>query len=182
MLKIIIGIVIGGAIGAGMGYFGKCSSGGCPLTATPLRGGIYGACMGLMFAMIIGGGGGAKEKVPQKVQDAGSKLVVHVGSDAEFKEKVLNADVPVLVDMYADWCGPCRALAPTIDKLAVDFDGRALIVKLNVDTVPGPPRDYGVSGIPVVFFFYKGEMKAKVTGVNSSSTYARELEKLLEKQ
>ena len=57
MLKIIIGIVIGGAIGAGMGYFGKCSSGGCPLTANPWRGSLYGACMGVLVVLISGGGG-----------------------------------------------------------------------------------------------------------------------------
>ncbi|RLS75072.1 MAG: thioredoxin, partial [Planctomycetota bacterium] len=78
--------------------------------------------------------------------------VVYHTSAENFSRDVLSSPVPVLVDFYADWCGPCRMLAPTLDKLAVEFSGKARIVKVNVDKEPELATQYRVSSIPALMF------------------------------
>lgn len=181
MLKIIIGILIGGAIGAGMGYYGKCTTGACPLTANPWRGSLYGACMGLFFALAAGGVPVREvEEVSAEVREAGGRRIVHVESAEAFRSLVSDAKGPVLVDMYADWCGPCRSLAPIIDKLALDFDGKATVAKVNTDALSDLARQYDVSALPTVLIFSGGQVVQRITGVNTSERYAEELNRLLE--
>jgi len=74
---------------------------------------------------------------------------IHI-TDAEFEEKVLNADLPVLVDFWAPWCGPCRMIAPLLDNIAEDYAGRVLIVKVNTDENADQAMHYGVQGIPTL--------------------------------
>jgi thioredoxin 1 len=93
-------------------------------------------------------------------------------TDADFDSQVLGADVPVLVDFYADWCGPCRALAPTLDRLAGATAGRAKIVKVNVDKAKGLARQFGVKGIPHLILFDNGEIVAQNPGRSYESLLA----------
>ena len=85
-------------------------------------------------------------------------------SDSSFDGDVLKADVPVLIDFWAPWCGPCRAIAPIVEELAGDYDGRLKIVKMNVDDNPQTPAQYGVRGIPNLILFKDGEVKQQIVG------------------
>jgi len=86
-------------------------------------------------------------------------------TDTNFESDVLKSDVPVLVDFWASWCAPCRAIAPIIDELAEDNKGKAKIVKVNTDENPNIPSQYGVRGIPTLIVFKGGEVFDQVTGV-----------------
>jgi thioredoxin 1 len=85
-------------------------------------------------------------------------------SDSSFDGDVLKAEVPVLIDFWAPWCGPCRAIAPIVEELASEYDGRLKIVKMNVDDNPQTPAQYGVRGIPNLILFKGGEVKQQIVG------------------
>lgn len=93
----------------------------------------------------------------------GNPKIVHT-TDADFETEVLKSDVPVLVDFWATWCGPCRAIAPHLDTLADEFDGKAKIVKVDIDQNPATPSNYGVRGIPTLLVFKGGEVVDKIVG------------------
>lgn len=101
---------------------------------------------------------------------------IHV-SDASFEADVLKAAGPVLVDFWAEWCGPCRRLAPTVDELATDYDGRVVVGKLNVDDNPNVASRYSIRGIPTLLLFKGGEIVEQVVGLADKSA----LKKLLDK-
>ncbi len=88
---------------------------------------------------------------------------LHV-NDKDFDTVVLNADKPVLVDFYANWCGPCRMMAPVLDEVADDLAGRAIVVKVNVDEAPQAAQRYGVQSIPAFILFQNGEVKSTAQG------------------
>ena len=93
-----------------------------------------------------------------------------------FDDQVLEADRPVLVDFYADWCPPCRVLAPTIDEIAGEYAGRAIVAKVNVDEAPELAERYGISSIPTVLIFRDGEVAKKFVGLASKTEYAEALD------
>ena len=100
-------------------------------------------------------------------------------TDASFEEIVLNSDKPVLVDFWAAWCGPCRMLAPIVEELDKDFDGKATIVKVDVDAHQEFAAKYGVRNIPTVLVFKGGEVADKQVGVAPKNVYTEKLNALL---
>lgn len=88
-------------------------------------------------------------------------------NDENFDEEVLRAEKPVLVDFYAEWCGPCKMMAPVIDELAEEMKDSHVIGKVNVDEAPGTAGKYGVQSIPTLIFFKKGEEVDRVVGFQS---------------
>jgi thioredoxin 1 len=92
-----------------------------------------------------------------------SDLVLHV-SDDDFEKVVLKAQGPVLVDYWAEWCGPCKQLAPILDEISKDYQGKLTVVKLNIDENPKTPQRYGVRGIPTLMIFKNGEVDATKVG------------------
>ena len=81
-----------------------------------------------------------------------------------FDEKVINSDVPVLVDFWAEWCGPCKAIGPALEEIADEMGDRVKIVKLNIDENPQTPQQFGVRGIPTLLIFENGTVKAEKIG------------------
>lgn len=100
-------------------------------------------------------------------------------TDSNFKEEVLDSDVPVLVDFWATWCGPCRMIAPTIEQLAAEFDGRAKVAKLDVDQNPQTAMQFGIRSIPTLLFFKDGQVVDQLIGASSKKALGDKLENLV---
>lgn len=90
-------------------------------------------------------------------------------SDDTFEQEVLKSDVPVLVDYWAEWCGPCKMIAPVLEEVADDYDGKLKVAKLNIDDNPDTPPAYGIRGIPTLMLFKNGEVEATKVGAVSKS-------------
>ncbi len=97
-----------------------------------------------------------------------SDVVLHV-TDGVFNETVIKADKPVLVDYWAEWCGPCKMIAPVLDEVASEFSGKLTVAKLNIDENPETPQHYGVRGIPTLMLFKDGEVEATKVGALTKS-------------
>ena len=100
-------------------------------------------------------------------------------TDASFEEVVLKSDKPVLVDFWATWCGPCRMLAPVIDELAEEFEGKAKICKVNTDEVQDLAVEFGIRSIPTLLFFKNGEVVEQMVGAQSKQAIADKINSLL---
>jgi len=100
-------------------------------------------------------------------------------TDANFEELVIKSEKPVIVDLWAEWCGPCRMLTPIVEEMAKEYEGRAIVGKLNVDDNPAITAKYGVRNIPTVLYFKGGEIADKQVGAVPKSALVGKLEKLL---
>jgi len=98
-------------------------------------------------------------------------------TDSDFEEKVLKGDLPCLVDFWAPWCGPCKAIGPVIAELADEFAGKVTIAKMNVDESPATPGKYGIRAIPTLILFKDGEVVDQVTGAVGKAQIVAMLEK-----
>lgn len=109
-----------------------------------------------------------------------SSNITHI-SDASFEAEVLNADGPVLIDYWAEWCAPCKMIAPILDELAAQYAGRIKIVKLDIEENPLTPPKYGIRGIPTLMLFKNGKVEDTKVGAVSKSQLASFIESHLEK-
>lgn len=168
MLKAIVILIIGAGIGALMGYFGKCADGTCPLTANPYRGALWGLFLAgiIAYPMLTNA---LRKPVPDSVN------LIHVKNVEEFNAEIAKG--MCLVDFYADWCGPCRSLAPTINKLADDYKGKVKVIKINVDDFPDLARKYNANSIPNVLILVDGIEVDRMVGAQKYNIYATALNK-----
>ncbi len=94
---------------------------------------------------------------------------IHQVTDDSFQADVLNSDTPVLVDYWAEWCGPCKSIAPILDEVAKEYAGKIKVMKLNIDENQETPRKFGVRGIPTLMLFKNGSVEAQKVGAMSKS-------------
>lgn len=100
-------------------------------------------------------------------------------NDENFEKEVLQASQPVLVDLWAPWCGPCRMLSPVVDKIGEDYKGRVKVFKLNTDDNPNTPAQYRVQAIPTLLFFKSGKLLEQLVGVQPEKELRQKLDNLL---
>jgi thioredoxin 1 len=103
----------------------------------------------------------------------------NVATDANFQSDILDADKPVLVDFWAEWCGPCRMIAPSVEAVAEEYQGRAGVYKMNVDENMNVPQQFGIRGIPTLILFKGGQEQERIVGAVTREAIAKVLDKYI---
>lgn len=156
----VTAILAGGVLGATLGYVGKCASGTCPFTANPYRGALFGALVAAAFALT------ACSKSPTEPETPAPENVKQLTDEKQWQTH--TAEGVVLVDFYADWCGPCKQLAPELNALATQMGAGFSIVKVNVDKHRGLAEKHEVSSIPHMLLIKDGAPVDKQVGYASA--------------
>lgn len=104
--------------------------------------------------------------------------IAHIGDDS-FEQEVITAPLPVLVDFWAPWCGPCKSIAPVLEEIAQEYDGKLKVVKINVDENPSVPSRYGVRGIPNLMIFKGGNLAGQIVGAAPKNKLVIEIDKAI---
>ena len=112
----------------------------------------------------------ASKRMASKKAKVDSGPVLTIQSSAHFEQKVLQSDKPYVVDFWAEWCGPCKQIAPALEELAIEYEGQITIAKVNVDENPVSPSKFGVRGIPALFLFKNGEMVSSKVGASPKAS------------
>ena len=125
------------------------------------------------MGVIDGPPGGSAGPTPEKISEAhvGNEKIIHITDDT-FEHEVLQSDTPVLVDYWAEWCGPCKMIAPALDQIATEYQGRLKVAKLNIDENQSTPPKYGIRGIPTLMLFKNGNVEATKVGALSKTQLA----------
>ncbi len=201
-ILILAGLLMGGVCGSLLSYLDRCTSpsGTCLLAGRPRRGGVLGAAAGMIFVLSVispllaGGGDRTQTPDPNKgIQAAGVATptppvsggnktaynIVPITSEEEFGQLVLRSHHPVLVDFYSDNCAPCRVLSPTIERLAKEYQGRATVYMINIDTLPALVQRYHIEAVPTAIFFDAGREAKRVIGLRDHRVYTEVLDKLI---
>ncbi len=165
-MGLILALVIGGGLGAALGYFGKCNSGTCPLTANPWRGAVYGIVLGLIFHTAL-----ARNTGPQTEPSHNVKTV----DEAQFDAEISNAARPVVVDFFATWCGPCKRLSPMLDQAATPLTKKVSFLKVDVDKSARLAERFNIQGVPTMLFFRNGKPVDRIVGLPSEAELNRRL-------
>jgi thioredoxin 1 len=199
--RILLGVLIGGAIGAVAGYFGKCSSGTCPLTANPYRGAIYGAIVGTLLASALSIQ--PKEKPEgsdvvqvenksdpnlEKLKANGSPLMESLTKET-FLQKVFNyeqnkewkfeGELPCIIDFYADWCGPCKMIEPILKELAKEYQGKLNIYRVDTQAQPELATAFGIQSIPSLLFVPLNDKPQMAVGALPKETLKKTIKEVL---
>jgi thioredoxin 1 len=173
LVRVIFACLIGASFGAALGYFGKCTTGTCPLTANPLRGAFFGALLGFLFVSLLTDysiGKEGKEK---------NTMVINIGNKETF-EKVKNSKGLLLVDFYAEWCHPCKLLSPILEKIAEKYQGKAAFYKVDVTQFGDLAGENGVEATPTVLVFKDGKEVERLVGLRLEADYSKTIDKLSE--
>ncbi len=168
MMSLLFSVLVGGGLGAALGYFGKCSSGSCLLTANPWRGAVFGAILGLALHFASGRSGSA-------AVDESTPNVSRIREE-QFEAEVLRSRLPVVVDFYAAWCGPCRILAPMLDELAAPLTNRIKFVKINVDEANTLAQRMEIQALPTLVVFSGGKVVERFVGLPARAALKVRLE------
>jgi len=174
IVRIFLGLLIGGSIGAVLGYFGKCSSGSCPLTANPYRGAIYGAVIGTLLTFMFWqktqenpsspdvvdvnnesdlNAKGLKEKETDLVESlTKDSFLQKVFNYEQNKEWKFEGELPCIIDFYADWCGPCKMVEPILQELAQEYQGKLNIYRVDTQAQRELTAFFNIQGIPSMLF------------------------------
>lgn len=166
----MISVLLGGGLGSLLGYFGKCSSGACLLTANPKRGALFGALLGLAFHLASGRGGSA-------AVNASSPNVSRI-QKGQFEVEVVQSTLPVVVDFYASWCGPCKILSPMLDELAGPLTNQVKFVIITVDEAAALAQRFEIQGVPTLVLFKAGKVVDRFVGLPSKDALKARLESL----
>ena len=177
MIKFATIIIIGGILGALMGYYGKCTSGSCPLTANPYRGAIYGILMATLLVFVLPKTNSGKLPSSKRKEDL---MVLQLEKQVDFKNQVLESSDVCLVDFFSHNCPPCRMLDPTIKQLGQEYNGRAKIIQVDLDQIPELAGRFGITGIPAVLFFKDGREVQRLVGLRSKAEYSQLLDGLID--
>ncbi|HHB91574.1 MAG TPA: thioredoxin [Anaerolineae bacterium] len=133
-----------------------------------------------LFDKLFGGKDQKSQSTPASAQaEVNRPKPIHV-TDADFDEIIMQADKLAIVDLWAEWCNPCHLIAPIIEDLAVEYEGRVIVAKLDVDHNPNTPARFGIMGIPTVLFIKNGQEVDRIVGAQSYVAFANKVEKWLD--
>lgn len=170
-MTLILCLIVGGGIGAAAGCLGRSSSGACPRASTWRRGAIFGAILGMALYYLSGDDGASMDRSTANVRRI---------SQDQFETEVVRAAKPVVVEVYAVWCGPCRKLSPVLDKLAGPLTNRAEFVKLNLDEAPVLAGRFDIQGVPTLLFFNQGKLVSTIIGGPEEDDLKKRLESFID--